>query len=83
MMANYERLTQLLEHMQYGEHVRRVEAELENFAEDPLIVNLLAMAVADRFLSRTAPTMQTIPNSQPQSPSIVPSLSTTTSLKSL
>jgi hypothetical protein len=55
MMANYERLTQLLEKMQHSQYVRMVESELETLSEDPLIVNQLVMAVGDRQLSRIPP----------------------------
>ncbi len=37
-----------------------VEKELENMAEDPLMIDLLAMAVADPNLSRTVQSMKII-----------------------
>lgn len=67
MMANYERLTQLLAKMHQSEHVRTVESELNHISEDPLVVNLMAMAIADPNLPRTPPNTQTTLNWQPQS----------------
>lgn len=60
MISNYSRLTDLLEQTVRGELVRMVEKELENMAEDPLIIDLLAMAVADPNLSRTVQSMKII-----------------------
>ena len=42
--------------------VRMAENELENMAEDPLIIDMLAMAVADSNLSRNVRSIKTIPD---------------------
>lgn len=76
MMANYERMTQLLERMQHPQYIRMVEEELDTLNEDPLVVNLLAMALRDPLLPRTSPHTQVTPNSQPPPPSIAFSSST-------
>lgn len=61
-MANYERLTQLLERMLVPQYIKMVEEELSNLSEDPLIVNLLVMAMRDRQLPCTSDLTQTRPS---------------------